>query len=247
MLPCLLGAIALMACAAEAGAASAAIFPLSISASGHYLQTPVGSPFLVREASSWGLIQIVSLSHAKDYVDKRRAQGFNAFKVSIISNDSNFVGDYREQTPKWNGVAPFTTPGNFGTPNPAYFDHAVDVVNYLLSNGMLVFLFPNYFGFSSDGWRQQMLADTDAHCFAYGQYLGNRFKSFPNVIWAAGGDHYPDATEESRQGFVIDGIRSVSPTQLWTAHWDNGNALGGQLSTEVTTLAARMGTVVNGL
>lgn len=221
-------------------------FPLTVSANGHYLQTSKGGPFLVTEASSWGLIQTVSLAHAQDYIDKRLAQGFNSLKVSVISADANFIGDYRS-APNWNGIAPFTTPGDFSTANPAYFDHAADVVKYIQGKGMLVFLFANYLGYGGDGWREAMAADTDAHCYAYGQFLGNRFKGFANLIWAAGGDHYPSTIEESRQAAVIDGIRSVDTSHYWTAHWDNGNADGGRLTVDEASLTKRMGTVVNGL
>jgi hypothetical protein len=222
-------------------------FPLGIASNGHYLQTPAGMPFLVTEASSWGLIQTVTLAHAKDYLDRRVAQGFNAVKISVISNDGKFVGDYGGQTPNWNGILPFTAPGDFSRPNPAYFDHAADVVNAALSKGVLVFLFPNYFGYGGDGWREVMVANSDDDCFAYGKFLGDRFKGFPNLIWAAGGDHFPDGTEEARQAAVIDGIRSVDPGHFWTAHWDNGNADGGRLTVDEAYLTKRMGTVVNGL
>jgi hypothetical protein len=229
-----------------AGPLDSSGFPLSISANGHYLQTAKGGPFLVTEASSWGLIQTVSLAHAQDYIDKRLAQGFNSLKISVISADASRIGDYRS-APNWNGIGPFTTPGDFSTANPANFDHAADVLKYMQGKGMLVFLFANYFGYGGDGWREAMVADTDAHCYAYGQFLGNRFKGFSNFIWAAGGDYYPTSAEESRQAAVIDGIRSVDASHYWTAHWDNGNADGGRLSVDEAFLTKRMGTVVNGL
>ena len=201
---------------------------------------------MISEASSWALIQALSMANAKDYIDKRAALGFNALKVSVINQDYDVSGDYGHAAPAWNGVNPFLT-SDFSSPNPAYFDHAAEVVSYMRSKGMLVFLFTNYLGYAGSGWRARMVADTNAHCYSYGQFLGNRFKDFPNLIWAAGGDHYPDSTEEARQAAIIDGIRSVDPGHYWTAHWDNGDARGGSLTTDETAITARMGTVINGL
>lgn len=241
------GGIASMAAMTSSTPLDPSNFPLTVSANGHYLQTAAGAPFLVTEASSWGLVQTVSLAHAKDYIDKRLAEGFNSLKISVISQDGKFLGDYPNQAPKWNGVPPFAKSGDFSLPNPAYFDHATAVVSYMLSKGMLVFLFANYFGYGGDGWRETMAADSVESCYAFGQFLGNRFKKFPNLVWAAGGDHYPDSKEEARQAAIIDGIRSVDPDHYWTAHWDNGNAQGGRLSVDEAFLTKRMGTVINGL
>jgi Protein of unknown function (DUF4038)/Putative collagen-binding domain of a collagenase len=230
------------------GSTTPATFPLSVNSSGRRLQTPNGVPFLIKEVSSWGLVQIISDPHVINYVDLMCNRGFNAAKVSVINNDSKFVGDYPGQTPNWNGVAPFTTPNNFATPNPAYFDHALNVVNYMFTKNMLCFLFPAYLGFALDGWREIMVNDNDnAQCFTYGAYLGTRFKDCTNIIWAAGGDHYPDTNETQRQNAIIDGIRSVAPNQLWTAHWDNGDSIGGTLSTDDVAVVAHMGQMVNGL
>src|SRR6185369_15785296 len=56
-----------------------------------------------------------------------------------------------------------------------------------------------------------------------------------------------DATEEARQNEVIDGIRSIDTTSPWSAHWDNGDARGGSLTTDETSCAGHMGSfVING-
>src|SRR6185369_572208 len=86
-------------------------FPLAFSGNGRYL-TSAGSPLLIREASSWGLIQALTLANAKDYIDRRVAEGVNAFKVSAIANDADVFGDYAHQAPAWNGIGPFTSPGD---------------------------------------------------------------------------------------------------------------------------------------
>jgi hypothetical protein len=38
------------------------------------------------------------------------------------------------------------------------------------------------------GWLTTMLDNGAVKCRAYGQYLGNRYKNFPNIIWSSGND-----------------------------------------------------------
>ena len=59
---------------------------------------------------------------------------------------------------------------------------------------MLVVLTVSYFGYDNgaqDGWWRTMTnaANTQAVSFAFGQYLGNRYKNVPNIIWEAGVRH----------------------------------------------------------
>ena len=58
-----------------------------------------------------------------------------------------------------------------------------------------------------------------AKAFAYGQYLGNRYKNFPNIIWMHGNDFqsWRDATDDALVQAVARGIRSADPNHIHTA------------------------------
>jgi hypothetical protein len=203
-------------------------------------------PFLINQASSWSLIQSLSNADAADYLDALKQRGFNAVMVSIISNDARMAGS----PPNWQGVPPFNTQWDYSTYNDAYFAHADHVLNLAKDRGMLVTLVPSYLGYPTDasqGWWDEIQSANNsvAKSLAYGRYLGQRYKNFPNLLWIAGGDNTPPAGSEleKRLKAVIDGIRE-NDSHLWTGHWDSVAHGNGVLSTENPTFASYMN--VNG-
>ena len=96
------------------------------------------------------------------------------------------------------GDAPFTTPGDFSTPNEKYFAHADWVIHKAAENGRTVLLAPIYLGYigTDEGWIEEILKLEPEKCLAYGRYLGKRYKDFDNIIWVMGGDRNPGAALE---------------------------------------------------
>jgi len=86
-------------------------------------------------------------------------------------------------------VAPFVTPNNFSTPNNAYFNRVDYFVQKCKDNGIVVWMWPVYLGNSAgEGWQNQYNGDTQAHRQAWGTFVGNRYKTFGNVVLVHGGD-----------------------------------------------------------
>ena len=217
-------------------------FPLKLSVNKRYLVDQNNAPFLINQASSWGLIQCLSTADATDYLDALKARGFNAVMVSIISYDTRMAGN----PPNWQGVSPFGTQWDYSTFNEAYFAHADQIINLARDRGMLVTLVPSYLGYPGEptqGWFDEMLSTNNsvAKSLAYGRFLGQRYKDFTNIIWIAGGDNTPapGSELEKRLKAIIDGIRE-SDTHLWTAHWDSVAQGNGVLSTDNPTFASYM-------
>jgi hypothetical protein len=82
---------------------------------------------------------------------------------------------------------------------------------------MVVLLTPAYVGFNGgqEGWWQEMSANGTAKLYAYGQYLGNRYKNFNNIVWVEGGDY--NVPDKSLVQAIANGIRSVD-SKLQTYH-----------------------------
>jgi hypothetical protein len=58
---------------------------------------------------------------------------------------------------------------------------------------------------------------SDAVVTAYGKFLGNRYKSYPNVVWALGGDADPAQTAVySKLSHLAVGIKSADPAHPMT-------------------------------
>jgi hypothetical protein len=68
------------------------------------------------------------------------------------------------------------------------------------------------------GWLPTMLANGTTNCRAYGQYLGNRYKNFPNVIWSSGNDfqNWSNAANDAVVLAVASGIKDYDPNHLQT-------------------------------
>lgn len=191
------------------------LFPLKISPNSRYLVDQNDTPFFLNGDTPWSLIAEVSKEDAVAYLDNRQAKGFNTILVNLLEHKfatnapSNFYGD-----------APFTGEA-FVTPNEDYFAHADYVIQEAWDRGLVVFLAPLYLGYNcgDEGWCSEV--DTDytslADMRSWGQYVGNRYKDYGNIVWVIGGDTDPTPVKEKVQEFAA-GILDNDTNHLFTAH-----------------------------
>lgn len=197
-------------------------FPLRVSADRRRLVDPTGQPVLIQGDAAWSLIANTTLDGARRYLDERRDLGFNTIIVSLI--EYLFSADPPRNLA---GDEPFVRPGDFTTPNPAYFEHAEQVLELAAERGVLVLLAPAYLGYNdphypgfgnrSEGWYDEVLANGVAGGRAWGEYLGRRFGRFSNLVWMIGGDRNPGAALAALDA-LAHGIRSAGVTTPFTAH-----------------------------
>ena len=182
----------------------------------------MGTPVLLQGDAAWSLIANTTLDEARFYIEDRRRKGFNTLIVSLI--EYCFAQDPPRNLA---GDEPFTTPGDFRTPNEAYMAHAERVLEIAAENGMLVILAPAYLGYSRSshpgsrdvprGGIEEVLANGAEGCRAWGEYLGRRFGHFRNIIWCIGGDRNPGETAAALDQ-MARGIRAAGVDNLFTAH-----------------------------
>lgn len=130
--------------------------------------------------------------------------------------------------------------------NTTYWQAIETVLDALLAQNILVFVWPAYLGFHAgqEGWMAEMVAwdavtgaggftgqgfadPTKSKMWNYGAWLADRWKTYPNIIWMAGGDYGANsqtlntAQRNAVTNFVA-GMKSVSGqlSTLWSAHWD---------------------------
>jgi hypothetical protein len=194
----------------------AAVTQLSVSANHRYLVDQNKNPFLLQGDAAWSLIVAMSNAEVEQYLRNRKAKGFNAITVELIEHRY-------AKTPPLNeaGDAPFTTPGDFSTPNEKYFAHADWVIHKAGEYGMQVILAPFWLGYigSDEGWIKEILKIEPEKCLTYGRYLGRRYGGFDNIIWLMGGDRDPETALE-KMNLVALGIREFDHRHLLTAHSD---------------------------
>lgn len=197
-------------------ASGAPSYPLKLSADGTYLVDQGNRPFFVNGDTAWSLIVQLSQANADTYLLDRAQKGFNLVLVNLI--DNKFATNAPANIA---GQAPFTTPGNFNTPNEAYFAHADWVINKAAEKGIVILLAPLYLGYAcgSEGWCNEVKASSLSTMRNYGRYVGNRYKNFPNIIWLIGGDTDPVANGvAAKVREFVAGIQEFDNNHLFTAH-----------------------------
>ena len=194
-------------------------FPLRVEAGKRYLTGADGQPFLLIGDAAWSLIGALSREEADLYLEDRRSKGINAVLVNLIEH-------LFTPNPPRNayGEGPFLVPGDFATPNEAYFAHADYIISKAAEKGMLVLLAPAYLGYKGglDGWWNDMQTNGATKLGAYGRYVANRFRAYDNILWVHGGDYDPPDATLVRA--VANGIRAVDTRWLHTFHGGRGTA-----------------------
>lgn len=190
------------------------VYPLQIGSSQRTLVDQRNTPILIQGDAAWSLIVGLNAAEVEQYLQDRRQKGFNTLMVNLIEHK------FCKRPPKnAAGDDPFTTPGDFATPNEKYFAYADWVIRKAGENGLQVLLAPVYLGYkgTDEGFYDEVLANGPQKCLEYGRYLGRRYKEFDNIIWLMGGDRNPSEAVEGVNR-VASGIREYDKRRLFTAH-----------------------------
>lgn len=218
LLPFLLLLIA-SALSAQGATVDGAAFPLSVAPGGRHLVDARQRPFLYHADTAWMLFLKLTESEAREYLARRREQGFTVIQVQLTGflGMTNRAGDL-----PFAGIPPEQ---DFAQPNERFFAHVDRVVAEAQRQGLLLAIAPAWTGCCGEGWAgrekdgraKPLNANGAGKCHALGRWLGRRYGSFANVLWLLGGDNDPDpAREEMRQ--LAHGLKDAAPGQLITFH-----------------------------
>ena len=186
-------------------------YPLKVSRNRRYLVDQHNVPFLIVGDSPQAMIGNLSVSDAAAFIANRKAAGFNALLVDLLC--AGYTGCRKDGT-TLDGIKPFTTPGDLSTPNPAYFARADTIIRLAARAGLVVFLDP----IETGGWLGVLRSNGIAKDSAYGRFLGERYKSFGNIVWSNGNDFqtWQNASDDAEVLAVAKGIQSVDRAHLQT-------------------------------
>lgn len=188
--------------------------PLRVSENHRYLISQDGTPFLLQGDAGWSLIANLTKEEASQYLQDRKAKGFNAILVNLLEHK------FAKNAPKnLYGEAPFPNIKDWSVPNEKYFQHADWVIRKAAENGQVVLLAPVYLGYTGtdEGFIDEVMANGPEKLLQYGQFLGQRYKDFDNIIWVMGGDRDPGPARENVD-MIAFGIRQFDKRHLFTAH-----------------------------
>jgi chitodextrinase len=190
-------------------------YPLRLSANRRYLVDQEGVPFLMMGDSPQALIANVSEADADMYFADRQASGFDAAWVNLLCGP--YTGG-RPDDSTYDGILPFTTPGDLSTPNPAYFARVDAMLRIAAQHGIVVVLDPAETG----SFLSLLLSNGVDASRNYGRYLGNRYRSFDNIVWMSGNDFqsWQNPGDDAVVEAVALGIRDVDHRHIHTVELD---------------------------
>jgi hypothetical protein len=212
----LLVGMAVCACA-MAGPA----YPLKQSANGRYLVDQHNTPFLMLGDAPQSLMVNLSDTDAAAYFLDRQQHGFNTLWVNLLC--TTYTGG-RSNSSTIDGIVPFTntipntSSYDLSTPNPDYFAHADRMIKLAATYGMQIILDP----IETGGYLGVMANNGTIKCRAYGQYIGNRYKDFPNILWMSGNDFqtWRTASDDAVVVSVAQGILDQDTNHLHSIELD---------------------------
>lgn len=213
-----LAVLVLLSLFARQAAAAAVQWPLRVAADGRHLEDQRGAPFLIHGDAAWTVVTSLTPGEAVQYLDERRAQGFNTIVVSALVR--SFGGPLNRA-----GDAPFVGgPADWRLPNEPYWAHLDGLLAQARDRDMLVLLAPAYVGYQcgAEGWCAEMLAQSVAVMQQYGRFLATRYRNQSNLLWVHGGDVEPALFPgiEARINAIATVLKAEGGPVLHTAHCD---------------------------
>jgi Protein of unknown function (DUF4038)/Putative collagen-binding domain of a collagenase len=190
-------------------------FPSAVSANHRYLLDQHGDAYLMVGDSPQCMAANVAPGDMDYFFADRQARGFNTMWTDILCGP--YTGG-RGNYSTYDGIVPFTTPGNLSTPNPRYFARIDSMVQLAESHGMTLLLQPAETG----TFRSLLRSNGAARDFDYGAFIGGRYGKFPNIIWLSGNDYQTDqwAAFDKYTTALARGLRSTDPSRLQTVELD---------------------------
>jgi hypothetical protein len=158
------------------------------------------NPFFWLADTVWLLTQLPSRDELEFYLTTREKQGFTVIQLSAVMSEERVWGTTRTNS---FGKKPFlndnpATPAVTAGKNPQdtneydYWDHLDHVLDRVHAHGFRAAVVAMFVGWRGDGYK----CLTKDNALQYGRFLGERYRSKPQIIWILGGDNTPDTQEK---------------------------------------------------
>jgi hypothetical protein len=185
---------------------------LKVSENKRFLVFEDGTPFFYLGDTGWELFHRLNKDETEKYLENRRAKGFTVIQAVALAELDGL------NTPNAEGNKPLIDNDPL-KPNEAYFSHVDWVIRKAAEKGIFIGLLPTW-GDKVDPstWGKGPKIFNKENAFRYGQWIGNRYKDFPNIIWINGGDRDGGGQNTAVWEALGSGIKSVDKNHLMTFH-----------------------------
>ncbi len=202
---------------------------LSVHKDGRFLCWEDGEPFFYLADTAWELFHRLDREEAALYLRERARQGFTAVQAVALAEFEGLT------VPNAYGRLPLKqTAGDYDPCAPdldgeySYWDHVDYVIDLAAQNGLVVALLPTWGDKFNRLWGKGPEVFNAENAYAYGLWLGKRYRDRWNLIWMLGGDRPLEEAHRRLIDRMAEGIREG----------DHGNHLitfhppGGRASTD---------------
>lgn len=154
---------------------------LKVTPDGHYIQYEDGTPFFWLGDTGWELFHRLKKEEIKLYLENRSRKGFNLIQAVVFAE---FDGKTK---PNQYGDLPFhdLDPTR---PNEKYFLLVDTVMKMAMEKNLYIGLLPTWGDKVISSKEDGPAVFNESNAYVYGQWIGNRYKDWPNIIWILGGD-----------------------------------------------------------
>lgn len=193
---------------------------LCVSQNKRFLMHEDGTPFFYLGDTAWELFHRLNENEVEYYLEDRRLKGFTVIQAVILAELDGL------NTPNKNGDLPLIN-NDPGRPNEAYFQWVDKVIRIAESKGLYIGLLPTWGDKVDKQWGIGPVIFNKENIVEYGNFLANRYESFPNIIWINGGDRKGGESNFPIWDALGRTIKSIDKNHLMTYH-PSGEASSSQ-------------------
>ncbi|CAN5773909.1 glycoside hydrolase family 140 protein [soil metagenome] len=155
---------------------------LRVSDNQRFLVTITGEPFFWLGDTAWEIFHRLTREEAEFYFATRQRQRFNVIQAVALAE---FDGLH---TPNAYGELPLLN-DDPAQPNEKYFAYMDELIQLAAAHELYVGLLPTWGDkINHNQWGTGPIVFNEQNARIYGQYLGQRYGDYPNIIWILGGD-----------------------------------------------------------
>ncbi|TAL77468.1 MAG: DUF4038 domain-containing protein [Bacteroidetes bacterium] len=184
---------------------------LKVSENKRFLVFEDGTPFYYLGDTGWELFHRLNNNDTEKYLENRRAKGFTVIQAVVLAEFDGL------NTPDAGGNKPLIDNDPL-RPNEAYFEHIDWVIKKAEGKGIFIGLLPTWGDKVDKQWGIGPEIFNKENAYKYGQWIGNRYKDFRNIIWIIGGDRDGGGDNKVIWEALAEGIKSVDKNHLMTFH-----------------------------
>lgn len=204
-------------------ATKVSVYPVKPSTDNRYLVDQNNVPYLIAGDSPHWLFVNLPQKEVEFFLADRHNKGINTLWVEILVDET--LGG-RKDLSTFDGLLPFITPGDLATPNEAYFARMDSMVAICNRYGIQLLFGPGHY---SSLWLKTLKTNGLDKTRQFGNYLGNRFRKYGNIIWMSGDDFQTWAVpgDDSLMLALAWGIKEKNPENIQTIEleWHTSGSL----------------------